>query len=309
MMSAFHFIRPFWLLAILPLAVLAGGLLWRTPVAQAWSQVCDPHLLPYLIETHGRVKRARPQLLLFASALFMIMSLAGPTWSRLPAPTFKKMQARVVLLDLSSDMLVRDLSPDRLTRAKFKLHDLFQRHDAGQLGLVVYTSVPFVVSPLTEDGETIDALLPSLVPDIMPVEGYALSPALKEAAKLIKQAGFQAGQLLVLTAHPPSSVAIRTARALAKDGIETSIIPIQDHASPVSAFNDLALSGKGRMIALQETDADLSQWQALSQPHVSYAANQTDFPIWRDQGHWFLMPALLLLLPVFRRGWLQRSLP
>ena len=309
MMHAFHFLRPFWLLAFLPLAIIGGRLLWRAPVTHTWSQVCDQHLLPFLIHTHGRTKRVRPQLLLLASGLFIIISLAGPTWSRLATPTFQKMQARVVLLDLSSDMLVRDVSPDRLSRAKFKLHDLFQRHDMGQVGLVVYTSEPFVVSPLTEDGKTIAALLPSLTPDIMPVEGHALGRALEEGAQLVKKAGFQTGQVLVLTARAPSSTAIQTAKALAKKGIDTSVIPVQDGDAALPAFNRLANAGMGRMIVLQDTDADINQWQALSQPSVSYSQNQQDFPVWRDQGRWFLIPALLFLLPVFRRGWLQRSLP
>ena len=308
-MTAFHFIRPFWLWALLPLAMFAVGLLWRTPVAHAWIEVCDAHLLPYLVQEHGRAKRVRPQLLLFASALFMIISLAGPTWSRLATPTFQKMQARVVLLDLSTDMLARDLSPDRLSRAKFKLHDLFNNTNAGQLGLVVYTSTPFVVSPLTEDGQTIDALLPSLTPDIMPVEGNDLSQALDESAQLITQAGFQTGQLLVLTGREPSSTAIGAAKALAKRGIYTSIIPIRDGESALSGFHPLARAGKGRVIPLQDTDADLTQWLTLSHNDASYAENQHLFPVWRDQGRWFLIPALLLLLPAFRRGWLQGSTP
>lgn len=309
MMTLFHFIRPFWLLALLPLAVLAVGLVWRAPITHAWSGVCDQHLLPFLIEVDGRAKRARPQLLLMASALFMIISLAGPTWSRLDTPTFQKMQARVVLLDLSRDMLVTDLSPDRLSRAKFKLHDLFQHHDAGQLGLVVYTAMPFVISPLTEDGQTIDALLPSLTPSILPVEGHHLGRALSEGAQLIKQAGLETGQMLVLTARPPSRSAIRTAKALAKDGVYTSIIPVRDTKTAMPAFNQLAQAGKGLAIALQETDTDLNQWLSLSNQRSSFIENQQRFPVWRDQGRWFLIPALLFLLPTFRRGWLQRLKP
>ena len=307
MISDAHFIRPLWLVAFLPLAALAWRLFRQVPVMHAWTMICDNHLLPWLIQMSGRSKRTRPLLMLMASASLMIISLAGPTWSRLPVPTYQQIQPRIVVLDLSSEMLDRDLSPDRLSRAKFKLHDLFQHRDAGQFGLVVYTSEPFVVSPLTDDGQTIDALLPSLTPAVMPVQGNHLEKALQEAFELIKQAGSETGQILVLTGHPPSQAAIDAAKTLAKKGIDTSVIPVVGNTALISLFEPLSSAGHGHLIPFTDTTADLNQWLAMSSTNQRYGINlQHDIPIWKDQGRWFLVMALLLLLPVFRRGWLQR---
>src|SRR5262249_23313441 len=155
---------------------------------EAWASICDEHLLNHLLVEKGRSTRYL-FLFLFGSLFSLIISLAGPAWIQVPAPTYKQIQPRVILLDLSEAMLESDLSPNRLSRAKFKLHDLFKLPDIGQLGLIVFTGESFVASPLTDDAQTVDALLDSLSPDIMPVEGHRLDRALEEAKKLINQAG------------------------------------------------------------------------------------------------------------------------
>jgi len=306
-MIEFHFIRPLWLLALLPVLVVSWFLLRQTPLMQSWSQVCDRHLLSHLIQARGHSKRIRSLLLLLTSMFLMIASLAGPTWSRLPVPTYIQIQPRVLVLDMAETMLNNDLSPDRLSRAKFKLHDLFNRKDAGQFGLIVYSGESFVVSPLTDDGQTIDALLSTLTTDIMPMPGENLDAALTEAGKLIEQAGFQHGEILVLTSEPPTPAAINIARNLATRGVDTSVIPITNNPSDNASFQHFATAGKGEVIPLTDTSADLDHWLAQTADNHRYSAHsQNDIPEWRDQGRWVLMLALMLLLPVFRRGWIAR---
>jgi Ca-activated chloride channel family protein len=304
-MSEFHFIRPFALLILLPLLALVWFLFRQVSTRTSWNKVCDAHLLPFLIQTKGYSRRTISLIFVFISLLFLILSLAGPTWSRLPVPTYQPIQPRVVVLDMSDAMLINDLHPDRLSRAKFKLHDLFQHKDVGQFGLVVYTGEPFVVSPLTDDGQTIDALLSSLTPDVMPVEGQQLASALDEAAQLITQAGFQHGQLLVLTASPPSRDDISTAKALSQVGINTSVMPVfRADSQQNPSFQALAIAGMGELIPFSDTSSDLDHWLTTTKGHPLYTANlQNDIPVWRDQGRWFLIPGLIFLLPAFRRGW------
>lgn len=307
-MTDFHFIRPLWLLTLLPLIVFAWSVLRQSAAITAWSNVCDAHLLPHLMQTKKHSRHIFSRLLLLVSAVLMIISLAGPTWSRLPVPMYQQIQPRVVVLDMSDAMLETDLTPDRLSRAKFKLHDLFQHQDVGQFALVVYTGEPFVVSPLTDDGRTIDALLSSLTPDIMPVEGQQLASALEQAGQLITQAGFQQGQVVVLTASSPSAAAISVAKALSHVGIDTSIIPVLGHEIPRNRlFQQLAQAGQGQLIPFSDTSTDIEQWLAATHKNQHYVASlQNEVPVWRDQGRWLLIPALLFLLPAFRRGWLQR---
>jgi Ca-activated chloride channel family protein len=307
MLSDFHFLRPYWFLIIFP----GLGLLWylwkKGSPFLAWSSVCDSHLLPHLMQNHGVGKRKKNLLYLFLSALLMIIGLAGPTWIKLPIPVFQALLPRVVILDMSETMQETDLTPDRLTRAKFVLHDLFNKKDIGQLGLVAYTAEPFIVSPLTDDGKTIAVLLSSLTSDIMPVGGHKLNAALEEAALLIQQAGFTYGQLLVLTGNAPKSEDLKTAKILASQGFTTSVMPIQPKDLSNNGFNPLAEAGHGTVLSLIDTNSQLDHWLKMPLNTEQMTATQDyGIPLWKDEGRWFVFIALLLLLTVFRRGWLQR---
>ena len=50
MMADLHFLRPWWLLTILPLLGL-GLILWRQPPKlHAWEEICDSNLLDHLLQ-------------------------------------------------------------------------------------------------------------------------------------------------------------------------------------------------------------------------------------------------------------------
>lgn len=307
MMADFHFLRPWWLLALVVLLTLVTILWQKAPRLHAWGDVCDSHLLDHLLQRKGQGKRLFSLSFLFLSCLFCIISLAGPAWYKFPVSTYKPIQPRVLVLDLSDNMLNTDLTPNRLSRAKFKLHDLLTRKDAGQFGLIVFTSEPFVVSPLTTDGKTIASLLPMLTSDIMPVSGQNLDTALTEASNLIKQAGYDQGQILVLTADTPSTASIDVAKKLADKGIFTSIMPVRSDKDLNPLFRRFATMGRGQVVEYTSDSSDLERWLAASERNQEFVlSKEDDVPLWRDEGRWFLIPALLFLLPVFQRGWLQR---
>ncbi len=302
-----HFLRPHWFFALIPLLFLGYMLLRQKPIPHAWHNVCDKHLLPHLIHIKGHSAQKHAFGCLLTAAFFMIVSLAGPAGKKLPTPTYHTVHPRLILLDLSHAMLQKDLSPNRLTRAKFKLHDLFQYQDKGQFGLIVYTGEPFVVSPLTLDAQTIDALVDQLDPGIMPVGGTNLAEALKEGAELIKQSGATYGDLLVLTGTAPKEAAILTAKKLQRKHVSSSILPLTVSQSKSASFKAFASAGGGQVIPFTNTESDIKQWlsERSSEETLQENLNNT-IPLWRDDGRWFLFPAGLLLLPVFRRFWLMR---
>ncbi|EHL32419.1 VWA domain-containing protein [Legionella drancourtii] len=306
MIANFHFLRPWWLLMSLPLLGLAFTLWQQKPQLRAWSAICDPHLLDHLLQKKGTGQRMGSLSCILISMLFMIISSAGPVWYKLPVATYKPVQPRILVLDMSENMMAGDLSPNRLSRAKFKLRDLLAHKDIGQFGLVAFTGEPFIVSPLTDDGQTIASLLSSLTPDIMPVTGQNLTTALDAANQLIKQAGYAYGQILVLTADSPSSEAIALAKKLAQSGIYSSIMPITADKKLNPLYQRFAEAGEGQVLKYRSDSSDLTQWITASANKQFTLNKDEDIPLWRDEGRWFLIPALLLLLPVFRRGWLQR---
>ena len=141
----------------------------------------------------------------------------------------------------------------------------------------------------------------------MPVGGNQLAEALKEAQKLIQQSGAIYGDLLVLTGKPPSETAIDTAKKLAEFHIQSSILGLTTQAQQSAAFKAFAAAGNGKNITFSQTDEDIQAWlNQKTHESITRADLNHTIPIWRDDGRWFLLPALLFLLPVFRRTWLIR---
>jgi len=320
---ALHFIRPFWLL-LLPLAILIP-IMWRVMRRPSgdWSKVCDAHLLRWLSVGQGS---ARPGLFgpWLAGLVWLIAALAlsGPSWEQLPDSSFSSRDSRVLVLDLSTSMLAEDLKPNRLTQARFKLSDILESAQEGQTGLVVFAGDSYVVSPLTNDTNTISNMLPALRPDIIPVEGSRPDLGLEMAAELLTRAGLTRGEILLI-ADSGSRAAVDVAAKLADKGINTSVLGVgTTQGAPIPSGEGFVSDKSGNIVvarlqrdALQAIasagDGKYSELSASSKSDSLFAVNEsTDFALrddslgerWKDMGPWLLLLLLPLLAYGFRRG-------
>ena len=334
--SEFHFIRPDWFWAAVPLFILVW-LLWRQRlVSRGWRAVVDARLLPHLLIADSSVRRnSWPLLLLALSGLLAIAALAGPTWQKLEQPVFRQQSGLVVLLDLSRSMDAADVRPSRLERARLKLVDILNQRKEGQTALVAYAATPFVVTPLTSDSKTIISQLPSMTTDLMPVQGSRPDRAIAMALQLLQQAGIAHGSVLLVTdgvegvAPSPLSDAIGALRAaghrLLIMGVGTStgapipmlkaggfltdangaiVIPKLDDAS----LTAVAQQGGGLYRHMSSDDSDinalLAQVDGDSTTAESKKSSQMMSDQWQEMGVWLLLPLLLLAGFAFRRGYL-----
>src|SRR5690606_26542419 len=200
-LADFHFLRPLWLLALVPLTALLWLAHRHRERGGPWRRVIAPALLPLLVgDGDGPTSRGRRLgAAMAAASLLACVALAGPTWERIPLPANKQNSALVILFDLSPSMLAEDLKPNRLTRARLKTIDLLNRHREGSVALVAWAGDAHVVAPLTEDAGTLIALLPALEPDIMPEAGSNPELALEKGLVLAMNGGHLAGDILFVT--------------------------------------------------------------------------------------------------------------
>ena len=107
--AEFHFIRPYWLLSLLPfIAILL--MIARSRLNRGnWAAVCDEALLPYLLQDKAVTQSRWPFATGAIAAFCAIIALAGPTWERLPTPVFRNDSALVIVLDLSLSMDAADI--------------------------------------------------------------------------------------------------------------------------------------------------------------------------------------------------------
>lgn len=321
-MSDFHFLRPWWFLALLPVVWLLIAL-WRSRTGgSAWRSVLDPQLLERLwLEPPGLVSRL-PLWLLGLAWLLAVLALTGPVWERQPEPVWQAQSARILILDLSASMNAEDLAPSRLERARFKILDILARSREGRTGLVVFAGEAHTVAPLTDDGDTIANLLSAVSTDIIPAPGDAGAPALKLAGELLDQAGVRHGDLLLLSdGIVDPAAALVVVRQLSKQGHRLSVLgvgtaqgaPVPKASGgfagmarlPVDTLQGLARAGTGTFSLLTNDERDLAR--VLLEPyHAAPLQQQGDTGVerWIERGVWLLPLVLLLAVAGFRRGWL-----
>jgi Ca-activated chloride channel family protein len=329
-LHAFHFLRPLWLLALPALLALAWWLARRQSREGDWGRLIDADLLPSLRLAAADTRSGSPWRWLALAWCIAVIALAGPSWQRDEAPAFRAPAAWVLVLDLSPSMAATDVTPDRVTRARYAIEDILgAAHDA-RVGLVVFSDEPYTVAPLTDDMATVRSLLSPLTPGIMPSAGDHLAPALDRAAKLLSSSGTRDRKVLLLTdGFDDPATAFASAAKLHAQGAALDVIGIGTrNGAPVSrtgggfeqnsqgqpelsrldedALRQLASSGGGHYVDLAALPSLVG---SLASPdtfegNAEAAAPDIKVSSWRDAGAWLLPVVLLLCAMLSRRGWL-----
>jgi Ca-activated chloride channel family protein len=332
MPAEFHWLRPDWLFAI-PVIIFVAVLLARGKLGSGnWRSVIDPELMPYVLSRDpGRGTDYR-WWLMGISGVVAVVALAGPAWQRIEQPVFRAEQALVLALDLSRSMDAQDIAPSRLRRAKLKILDMLDRRKSGQTALLVYSANAFTVTPLTNDNDTIAALVNSLGTDIMPSRGSYPEVAIAKGQQLLDQAKAGFGEVLLITDGGSSPAAEAAAGNLKSAGYSLSVLGVgttegapiprvsggfvTDNRGQIAVprleergLRSLAGAGGGRYARISTDDRDL---ETLLSGEVSGGAAIGDNALatdrWREEGPWLLLLLLPLAALAFRRGWVLVAL-
>ncbi|WP_335924999.1 vWA domain-containing protein [Shewanella algae] len=319
-----HFIRPEWLWALLPLALLLVLQSRRQAGQSDWDRYIAPHLAPLLLTQGSKSRRNRLPWLGLAW-LVAVLALSGPALYKKPLPVFASSTGRVLVMDMSLSMYATDAAPNRLTQARFRATDLLEQLNEGETALLAYAGDAFVISPLTRDRNTLLNLLPTLSPAIMPVRGSNLAAALEKAKELLSQGGHLQGDIILMTDGVGSRqlnaakqtiegshyrlgiLAIGSSQGapirlpdgqLLKDSRNEVVVPATDFGM----LSELASAGNGILVPYSNDGKDLQtlqQWLATSSD-----ATETDLAgdTWVDLGPYLALLLLLPLLLSFRSG-------
>ena len=123
-LEQFHFLRPLWLLGLIPVAFL-GWKLWHLAMQSGqWQKLIPSHLLEHLLEGEEQSQSRLPAVLMTFTGVIAVIALAGPAWQQLSTPVEKSRAPLVLVVDLSRSMLAADPRPNRMVRARQKLTDI-----------------------------------------------------------------------------------------------------------------------------------------------------------------------------------------
>lgn len=329
MLDQFHFLQPFWFLALVPLALLLWALLRRSQDDDdAWNELIDPGLLPLLLERQETSHSRWPLWLIGLGGLIAIVALANPVWQQKPTSVFETNAARVLVFDLSMSMYSPDIKPSRLVRARFKLRDLLHQPYEGQTGLVAFAGDAFVVTPLTRDVDTIESMLEALDPSIMPAQGSRMDLGLEKAVQLLRQAGMPTGHIIALADGSDSTATEKLAREARNDGYTVSVLAVgTPEGAPLpngrggvirkrsgevvlpkldeAQLREISTAGGGQFARLTPDNSDINR---LARVEVR-AAEQSEVEDmlsdrWHETGPWLALLLLPFALLAFRKGWL-----
>lgn len=326
----FHFLRPYWLIAILP-ALLLCVFLWKTKRgATQWQGIIAPQLLKVLIEKQQGDKNHWHFFGLCCLWSLTAIALAGPSWQRIPQPVHRSQAPVVILFDLSPSMLAEDLRPSRLVRARYKLLDFLEAREDGLNALIAYGGEAYVVSPLTDDTETIANLMPAMDPSLMPLRGSNIEMAVEKALEILVNAGLNKGEILAVTDGIDPAAFENIKMQLSASNIRFSALGVgTSEGAPIptgdggftrgssgeivipklnkNEISQITSTLGGRYVDLRTDNQDIDL--LLEHFHPKLDENQSmetdrQFDVWEDKGQWLALILLPFILISFRRGWL-----
>ncbi|WMD22047.1 VWA domain-containing protein [Achromobacter seleniivolatilans] len=323
-LSAFHFLRPWWLLAV-PAAL---ALLWlrRSEGSRlGWRSSISPALLPYL--TVDAAGSAGPRPIHAVAALLILggIAAAGPTWEQDRPPFLDNQAPLIVAVDLSPSMDANDVPPSRLEAVKHKLHDLLARRTGAKTGLIAYAGSAHLVLPPTDDPNLVDLFVQSLSTSLIAAPGRDVAGVITLAESVLQAT--QAGGTLLLATDGADTDQLAQVQQLAK-GSDFQILILATGTAHGGVLHDARgqprMDAQGKpLLGTFNTDAIKQLAQAARAPLGSLTVNEDDLdwvqlhaqrhfqevqdagqPMhWKDAGYWLCWPLGLLALLGLRRGW------
>lgn len=303
MISDFHFLRPWWLLALVPATLLVWLLHRRHDPNRPWRGLIAPHLLPHLLSGEAERKRLGPLALIATVWLLATLAVAGPTWRHEPAPFADDTAALAIVVKVTPSMTTEDVQPSRLARSVEKIHDLLALRRGAKTALIAYAGTAHVVMPATTDEGIINTFAVALDPKIMPTDGDVAAEALKLADHALADAGGGSILWLADAVAPEQASALVTWRANSRTPIR--LLPPLLAGSELDQLRIAVDSARPSIVQLTPNDDDIQQLARATKFSTTAAAGASDR--WQESGYWLTPLIALASLPFFRRGWMART--
>ena len=313
-LDQFHFLRPAWLLLLLPAGLLLWSVYHRSDALRAWKKVISPHLLEHLTMREGTQQgRWRPVYMLGIGWLAGILALAGPSWQMQASPFGEDQSALFIIIKVTPQMLARDIQPSRLQRSVMKIHDLLEIKSDIRTGLIAYAGSAHLVMPLTSDTGVINTFAQALEPDIMPRSGDEPAEAVELATRRLKEAAVP-GSIILITDSIDTSQHAALEAAHKRGAVDVHILAMAagpevippPGSQPAPALDMASLRRAARLMggtvtAVSADKRDVESLSASVERSISGAPVQEGRQ-WKDEGYYLLIPLLLVMLTFFRRG-------
>jgi len=171
----------FWILNFLWLVPIAAFVLvvYGRQRKKAVERLADSNLLARLTGESRKGRAFLKGFFLLSGLGLMIFALSGPRWGSHYQEVTQKGVDIMILVDVSPSMLVEDVEPNRLERARREIFDFLRVVQGDRVGLVAFSGAAFIHCPLTLDYGALQMFINVLRPDLIPVPGTDLGAAIE----------------------------------------------------------------------------------------------------------------------------------
>lgn len=179
---------------------------------------------------------------LMLSALLLLCgfgAIAQPRWGVEEDAVRQRGIDLLICLDVSYSMLARDVSPDRLGRARLELQELVSNLGADRIGLILVAGEAQRGAPLTSDHDSFLSLLELATPRSVRQGGTDLAAALEQARALLEAApGTQKNVLLLTDGEDRAGRALEEAQECVAAGIVIHTLGVGTEAGSKITLTD-----------------------------------------------------------------------
>ena len=252
------FLYPYFLLLLfVPFVVLLIKHLSRKHTS--WANVCDAHLLPFLIIQTENKKNIFYKHLLIATWCLACICMAGPAVLKKDLSTAFVGNGIAVVIDMSPAM--NKEASEQMTR---KLYDLTTKKNDFSFGLILTDKLAYTALPMTQDKAIFQNIIPTLKEPIMPTVGQNIKAGIKKAEDLLNQSGFKNGQILLITAGVTDNSEVVQAIQQTSHPVYIMGVGTETQKHPVTLPNGQFWGGQTPILVELESLTDISTYNYAS---------------------------------------------
>ena len=193
----FEYPKLLWLLVVPALLVL--HYIWQE-VAQRHPHMRVSTSVPWTLRgtSFMAVFRHVPFLLRVFALTMIVVAIARPRSSEQMEKIDTEGIDIVLAMDVSTSMLARDLTPDRLNASKDIAIEFISQRPSDRMGIVVFAGESFTQCPLTTDRATLINLMKEVQTDLIE-DGTAIGNGLATAVARMKDSDAKSRVIILLT--------------------------------------------------------------------------------------------------------------
>lgn len=248
-----HINRLWWLIAI-PIFVIAYIVhtIYKRRQSQKFATI---ELMEQLMPDASRSRLIIKFCLLMTALALLIIAAARPQYTT-QKQTIKREGIEVmVALDISNSMLAKDVSPNRLDRAKQMVSKLIDE-SKHNVGLIVFAGEAFTQMPITYDHAAAKMFLSSITPNLISLQGTAIGDATETAIPSFSDKESNVGRAIVIITDGENHEddAIAAAEKAFEQGIQVFVIGVgTPEGSPIAktGTNEYIKDRSGQVVVSQ----------------------------------------------------------